>query len=856
MKAKTSKVLKKILIAVISIIVILGLAVGAFFLFYTPTVTFDAADLTGEVTSGASGYLYGIAEDGVPSYEMAQSLDISSISTKTENGLQHPIAEVGDVAEEVLSDGTCDYIVVYLQDMFSTWYYENDTITAMKEEGTYDWQEFIENEFFPLVEETVNEIKDSDYADKIVYCLYNECDNGVWFGETTENLFDDTGKANFYEAWKLTYDYVKSLDENAVIGGPGYYEYDAEKLEGFLAYTTENDCAPDVIIYHELAYRSIYDWTYNVDELREIEETYGLSSETTPIIVTEYGQMEENGDPNAMVKYIAQIENSKVYANQAYWLVANNFCNTSADDNTPNSAWWVYRWYAEMEGETMQVSVSDVLHSDVGKAISEKRGLRYREFLGVGALDDDNATVDILVSGADYDGKVKVENLDETNLYGQTVEVTVTAVTYQGISGEVYEPEIVKTYTTTCDKTLTVDMDDMNGTTAYHIEITLADEEHDEYVNDNLYVRYEFEEGTLLGSAYTYDSAYATTGDTVGMVGGMENEGDGVEIEITVDEDATYELVFICGNSNDGEYDEDGLQDSDDRVNSIVNLSIDDDETLFSVPNTIKSEFTTSETWEVDLTAGTHTITITHNEGTIVLDSLLVRKAETEETSLQILDDGDGAYFVVSTADGYYQITTDEAAEVTVGIDKNVTATADEDGYVTAYLKRGLNYITSTAEITSCYSVDDTSSTIDIDVTELTVSGSAEIVTDDETSEPYLDGITSDGGSATAVVEVEEAGYYALTLLYANNDENGVHDYNIDLVEDYVSISVNGDFQKELYCRNTYSWQTYKTVTTEIYLEAGENYIYFENDGSNLFNNTTANAPRIMLIQVSPFIVE
>ena len=132
----------KITVAVISIICVVAVAFGCFAAFYTPTVTFDAGELTGSVTSGASGYLYGVAEDGVPSYEMAQSLDVSSASVKTAGGLQHPIGDVNNVANELLSGGSCDYLVVYLQDMFSTWYYEENNINEMKQNGTYNWKTF------------------------------------------------------------------------------------------------------------------------------------------------------------------------------------------------------------------------------------------------------------------------------------------------------------------------------------------------------------------------------------------------------------------------------------------------------------------------------------------------------------------------------------------------------------------------------------------------------------------------------------------------------------------------------------------------------------------------------------------
>ncbi len=107
--------------------------------------------MTGEVTNGASGYLYGVAEDGVPSYNMVESIDVSTAATKTANGLQHPIADVNNVADEIIAGGSCDYIIVYLQDMYSTWYYDTDNITEMKKDGQYNWQDYNENTYFPKI---------------------------------------------------------------------------------------------------------------------------------------------------------------------------------------------------------------------------------------------------------------------------------------------------------------------------------------------------------------------------------------------------------------------------------------------------------------------------------------------------------------------------------------------------------------------------------------------------------------------------------------------------------------------------------------------------------------------------------
>ncbi len=838
------KVIMSLILAVMSLLPgKMGLAVG-------PSVIFDASNLTGEVTNGASGYLYGLSEDGVPSYNMVESLDVSSVSAKTQGGLQHPIGEVGDVANELTANGKCDYIVVYLQDMYSTWYYDHGNITEMKKNGTYDWKEYLKNTYFPLVEKTVNEMKDSAYADKLVYCIFNECDNGIWFGEwvPTEDggwhNFNEQGRNNFYEAWKMTCDYVKSLDPDARIGGPGNFEYNTEKMDTFLKYTSENDCVPDVLIYHELGDRSIYDWEANVSELRSIEEKYGVSKDT-PIIITEYGRMQDNGDPNTMLKYIIRTENSKVYSNQAYWLLANNLCNTAADYNTPNSAWWVYRWYTNMSGHTMSSEISDILHSDLEKSIKEKREPRYQQLLGLGSLTDGKDKIELLISGTDYNTIAKVKHLKSTGLYGEKVRITVTSVTYQGIAGKVYTPETVKTYTQKCGGTISVKLDAAKNT-AYRIEITKAadGDSGEKIVNNNLYKRYEFENGTLLGDAYTYDSAYATTGEIQGMVGGMEKEGDGVEITVDVPSDGKYELRFIYGNSNDG-------PTSNDRTYSDVNFSVDGETKVISLANTVKSELTDAYDMTLNLAKGSHTIKFTHNKGTIVLDSVLVRAAEeVKEIYSEKDNDRASSYLAIAPADGYYDIYT--AADSEISVD-GAEAVTDKDGGAAVFLRRGLNYIDvpENADFKAFVS-EKTAQSVYLAPSDAVLSGGAAVLTNGTAKLDYISGISSEGGGAEYKVNVPKDGTYKLTVLYSNNRENGVHDYNVDLVEDFITISVDGKKQQNLYCRNTYSNDTFVTVTTNITLKAGENTVTFTNDGANKFNGNTTFAPNISSVTINP----
>ncbi len=811
-----------------------------------PSVIFDAENLTGKVTSGASGYLYGIAEDGVPSQNMVESLDISSVSAKTQEGLQHPIGEVGDVADSLLSAGHTDYIVVYLQDMFSTWYYEEATINNMKKNSTYNWKEFLTETYFPLIEKSISAMKNTPYEDKLVYCIFNECDNGVWFGEWIKdgengwNSFNEIGKQNFNEAWKMTYDYVKSLMPDALIGGPGNYEYSASKTEDFLSFASKNNCVPEVMIYHELGDRSVYDWKANVEDLKRIERKYGIDTDT-PVIITEYGRMQDNSNPNTMLKYIICTEDTKVYSNQAYWLLADNLCSTSADYNTPNSAWWVYRWYANLQGSTMKSEISDILHSDLEKALKNKREPRYQQFMALGAITDEKDKIEVLVSGADYDGRIKIKNLRNTDLYRKNVKIEITAVTYQGILGKVYEPETVKIYTQKCRGNLNIPLE-MNTNTAYKITVTECDEKIN-YENDNLFTRYEFEHGALLGTAYTYNSAYATTGDENGMVGGIEKQGDGVELTFDVPKDGEYLIRLIYGNSNDG-------TTSADRKYTDFNFCLDSNEEVLSVENTIRSEITSTLDIEKTLTKGEHTLRITYNRGTVVFDSLLIKKVENKtEICCEKDDDREFSYLAVAPYDGYFEISANKNAEISVDC---AEAKTNENGKAIVYLRRGLNYIDfkENSEL-KIHKTEAENKSITLLPTDASLNFPAEIKENAYNDFDFLTGISSDGGSAEFKVNAEKSGTYKMTILYSNNRENGVHAYNVDLVEDFVTISVNGEKTQNLYCRNTYSHDTYTTVTTNIVLSEGENALTISNDGANKFNNNTTFAPDIAKITIN-----
>ncbi|MBQ2848031.1 MAG: hypothetical protein IJE74_07225 [Clostridia bacterium] len=828
-----------------SFLTVLGLAAEGLPYCFIPTLEVNAAVSEGNVSSRASGYLYGLAQSGVPDEAMSESLDISSVSQKVIGGLQHPIGDVDDVSSAL---DNCDYITVYLQDCFDTWYYCHDEIWEMRKTGNYDCVSFVEERFLPQVTEKVTALSAKEYSDRLVYCPYNETDNAVWFGTLSDDgtwlMFDDAAKLRFYEAWETTYNLIRSIDSDAVIGGPGYCDYDSYEIRHFLEYCKANNCLPDIMIYHELGEKSSLYWQEHVDDYRSIEKD--LSIAEMPIIVTEYGTMQECGAPADMLKYVTVIEKSGVYGNVAYWRLANNLCDTAADNNSPNSNWWLFRWYADMEGSLLESKMIDILHADFANAIKYNyKRFHYDEFTGFASMNDAKDEITILCGGCDYTGNISIKNLNKTKFDGK-VDVRIECVYFEGISGVVNSPILVKEYTDSIVlNKLKIELENIDPTAVYRVTVTKNNSVEKNYINENLPVRYEFEDGILSGNSYTYDSAYATTGQPKGMVGGLENIGDSVTVSFDIPESGYYDLSLIYGNSNDG-------KTPDERIDSIAEMTLDGAVSEISFPNTIKSEYTDKLTQTRYLEKGTHTLTLAHKKGTFVVDSLLL-SLHSDEKNITVMKDADRSnngiksFLAVAQYDGFYEMNIGVSAVFSVDGAEGKT----ESGETLVYLRRGLNYIDieTDKEITcEIAKTDKHGFSISVLSDEMSLFDSAEIK--EGKSGFYVSGISSVGGSTAFKINAPESGSYRMTVSYSNNDEGGVHSYNVDLIERYITVEINGE-KSMLWCRNTYSWDTVKTVTMNAELREGENTIVFSNDGSNRFNNRDSYAPHIYAVTVN-----
>ena len=816
------KTIKKAVIIIFALLLsVVLIAGGALLYLMIPTVTVDYSAQS-ELTGRASGFLYGFAEDNIPSREIAESIGINSLATKTAGGLQHPIGDVRDVSDTFLSAGG-EMLMVYTQDMYDTWYYQLDSLPEYNEK----------------VRKTVTEMESSSYRDSLVYCIYNEMDNGAWLG----NFWEEENRYKFYDAWNETYNLVKEINPEAKIAGPGHCGYNYDFIKEFLSYCKKNDCLPEVVVWHELSDQSIYRMDSNFEGYYSICEELGI--QRLPVCISEYGLMRTNGIPGESVKWIQRIEKQDAYGCVAYWRLANNLSDTVADDVTPNSNYWVYNFYAEMKGRELGSTEWDMLHSNIGNWLKGKYPLMNKGFIALSSYDEAEEKFYVLAGGSEKDSKIVINNLDDTFKNGDKFNVRISYVDYKGLGGAVNSPVLCETeniavrngklsFTVPCER----------ESQAFFIEITKG--EGESYKNPVKTVRYEAEDA-VLPEGLTGTDAVAYSVSEGKCVKGITNDTP-VTFNIKADKAGTYRLDMVYGNANTG-----------DTGRRSIEVEITENGILNSVrcPSSVKEDCMESVTIYVDLKKGSNEITIKPAEGNLVLDFIDItndiniydvhfEKLESRNTTEE------NAYYLIAPGDCYYKL---EGYSDTSPVYINGNEVSGNLAGI-FFFSRGYNKIVlpEGAAVTEVLQVDNDEDGQIFTPDDVTLTGEAEIIEDVNTSTgKHIGWISSETESGIEFkVNAREEGYYAFTVEYANNEEGGYHDYNVDLVERYISVSLNGEKQGNFFFRSTYSWDYYKTKTIVLKLSKGENVISFTNDGSYSFNNKVTYAPDIGSITVCP----
>lgn len=740
----------------------------------TPTTHEMLIDYTvseGEIMHGATGWLYGIAEPDVPDGDLLKTLAPAVAAVKAPDGTQHPIGDVMNVAETFLSGGG-QFLFVYMQDIYPEWYYVYRGIDDYREK----------------VIEMTQKLAQTEYIDKVIFCPFNETDNGEWYGEFKKGA----SRQKFYSDWLDIFSTIRGIIPDAKIAGPGYMRYDSDYIEEFYRFCKDNDCLPDMAVWHELSDKSYYRFEKNYEDYREIERRCGVAE--LPVCISEYGEMSDNGVPGTMLQYISMYESKKVYACIAYWRLANNLSELAADATTPTAAWWLYYWYGNMRGDTYSVTNGD------------EKGSHFR---AVTSFDEESKEATILAGGGDGTAVIDLVGISALPGMGgvDRLYVTVESVDFNGLGAECLAPtKRDKFALDVTDGSARITLDGAREDRCFKIVLSLAEDEG--FVTDKAAVRYEAEDAELNGfsllerwRASDDSSAYAVSGELIKDVKGADRS---LDFSVSVPDDGHYD-IRVCYASG---YSPDGTPDS--RTFSRGKLIVDGaDGTSIEYPNTLSNTTTGAVTVEsIYFEKGSHTVSLNCEQGEVYFDFIDVMLSRAADV-LHSYPASDGILFVIAPEPGYYAIGLEG------GVLFNGQAVLDGDS---VYLQKGVNlfYGDLTTELSATACQGDA---VEIDVC---VQGD------------FSDAKRVSGESNRVVIRanVQESGLYAVSLDYSNNAQFGDHDYNVELVERYACVTVNDRDLGNVFFRNTCSWDAYAPKTLYIRLERGENEICLFNDKS------------------------
>lgn len=826
----------------------------------TQTFTVDLGTRTGAVLHGSNGALYGQSDDGVPSDNQLAPLKLTTGSQKPPGGAQHPNGDILAVAPSFFRNGG-GTMYTNIQDEYSDWPYQNLGIA----------------DYLTKVDTAVNAIKATSYADRVVFVPFNEPD-GIWYTgiKSSDATTYQNALTKFESDWSTVYDRIRSIIPGAKIGGPNTAAFNSRFFGDFLTYAKSRNQLPDVFTWHELGPDSLSNYRGHFATYRSLESARGISPIT--VNIDEYANRRDLSVPGQLAQWATMFEDTKAYAQQPYWDMAGNMDGNTVRTNAGNGGWWFWHWYAGMTGQTV-------------KATPPQPGVQDT-LQGMASLDTSRKQAQVILGGSATDTNVVIDDIPSAT-FGSKVEVTVQALDWSGYDGASEPPRTIsRAAYTPSNGSVTVPLTGLNAMSAYRITVTPNGGGTAAAPSVPWSASYEAENaaitsGTVVtqgnGANYNEAQKYATSGTK--DVGYLAQPDSKVVFTVSVPSSGAYNLRIFYGNQNGSP--------------SQQVLRVDGADPRFvTYPSTLNWQYRSTVTVPVTLGAGSHTLslavtdpTLGTSAGQVTLDRIDLKAAQSTPqtvyeatfadvggspgwsyadvgetgTGAVVLDSGDSTTFDVNAAtDGYYTVKTDYSSTGgTAALALNgtgVATLANTGGTPTTasnrlYLVAGINRIkvspgtgaTVTLRDVKVAGSGDTTGVTKYEAENGTLAGQAKAQSDTWASGGKNVGWIGDSSGNTltfGAVKAPTAGRYTVVVHYAQNDRAGSGSYNTNVESRTAQLSVNGGTAQTLAFRNTYSWNDYWALATNITLNSGTNTLKL--------SNSSAWAPDIDYIEVAP----
>ncbi|MEV4472070.1 LamG-like jellyroll fold domain-containing protein [Nonomuraea sp. NPDC049504] len=833
----------------------------------------DLAKDTGAFHGGASGTLYGLYGPGVPTNNLIEGMKLRTVSTKAQDGPQHPGADALEVVKP-LADSTGGDVYIYMTDIHRGFPYQWPGDTPQEKLATY--REKIAGQVDQVL------TLDPEYREHVVFVPFNEPEGnmfgtGEWSYNGVSWLSDPT---DYFRTWDDFYRLIKGKLPSARIAGPNTSVLYSQ-VKGFLEHTVEAGTVPDVMTWHELSHPEQV--RSSVKRYREMEaEVFaGTAHEgrKLPININEYAFNYHTSVPGQMIQWISAIEESKVDADIAYWNIDGNLSDSAVQANRGNGQWWLLHAYGQMSGHTVAVT-------------PPYPGQNYT-LQGVATLDTGKRQARAIIGGASSAGHIRFEHVPE-KVFGREVHAWIKEIPWTGQVGDSPQPRVV------AERDLTVsggavaldfgsgDLPRLAESSAYEIVLTPAGTGTLTAPAPQRWEgSYEAEDARYTGSGYTRNGPEGSPSDVSKFytsggydVGGLRTGSDGVlDFTVEVPETGDYDLSVFANSLNT--YD---LVREQGPTNVFVRVDGGAEQEVF-LPLGYKWVVWDHADTTVRLTAGRHVISLAARsldgkratKGDAIVDRIVLRLPnpaaatavyEAELTDARTVYDIKGAkvsgsggaslgkgkpatFWVYSARDAASVLdlkVLSGAAKVAVnGVEVLGNATR---GHATATvsLSGGVNKVTVTGRSgkTVIDRLDVRPGTLPetaYQAESARLAGAAKAapltLADGGSAVTGVGGPPGNGNTLTFAVRADAAGTYAMRVRYSNPEQSPATHYNPDPLARHADISVNGGTPQRVSFPHTFHENNFWELTVPVKLKKGVNTIGFASEELPNFDGET-----------------
>lgn len=848
-------------------------------------LTVDLGSDTGAFHGGASGTLYGVYGPDVPTNNLMEGMGLRTVSTKAQDGPQHPGADALEVVKP-LADSTDGDVYIYMTDIHRGFPYQWPGDTPEEKLKLY-------KEKLAAQVDQVLRLPDK-YQDNIVFVPFNEPEGnmfgtGEWSYDTVSWLNDPD---DFFAAWDDAYQLIKARMPGARVAGPNTSVL-FDQVKGFLTHALAAGTLPEVITWHELSHPEAVRESVAKYRAWEKELFKGTGREGTqlPVNINEYAFNYHTSVPGQMIQWVSAIEESKVDADIAYWNIDGNLSDSAVQSNRGNGQWWLLHSYASMSGHTVQVS-------------PPFPGENYT-MQGVATLDEKRKQARLLFGGSTGKGHITFAGVPK-KLFGDRVHAWVREIEWSGQVGDSPGPQLLteKNLKVGDDGTVVVDFGDgglpqLKESSAYEIVLSPAGKAKSTQSPPARWkASYEAEDAAHTGTGYSRNGPEGSPRDVSKFytsggynVGGLRT-GSNVTLDFTVDvpEDGTYDLSVFANSLNT-------FDNVKEQGPTNLFLRVDgeaDSEQELYLPLGYKWVVWDHTDTQVPLTKGKHTLTLAAQsldgkratKGDAIVDRLTVslpeasaatqvyegelawpaggaqpvydlpKQAGTPATgsgAVRLAKNQTATFWVYSPADRAATLQVDTLGGSGARLSLNghdVLRLAKGRSGVAVSLSGGVNKVTLTggasATLVDRLTVTPTQGALrerTYEAQDAKLAGTAALIplslATDGTAINGIGGDPGNGNTATFTVSADRTGLHALRIRYSNPEQSEATHYNPDPLARHADITVNGGETRRVTFPHSFHRNNFWELTLPVHLEKGQNTIAFRSEELPNFDGTT-----------------